>query len=104
MKLEKVNGLKGVNVKELSGKQFMEFLEFVQSLGELTPSKNLEVACLLISMGVCDKDGTPLYTVEQAKDLPFSEIQLLSNKVIDFNALGEKDNLKNAQKNSSTIN
>jgi hypothetical protein len=93
--------LKGVNVKELSGKQLMEFLEFSQSLGELTPSKNLKVACMLISMSACDKEGKLLYTPETAEELPFSEIQLLSDKVIALNKMGETKNLPNG-KNSST--
>lgn len=101
MKIEKTE-LKGIFVKELSGEQLIEFLEYVQTLGELTPAKNLEVACMLISMGACDKDGNPHYTPEKAKKLPWREIQLLSSKVIEVSGMGETNNLKNALKDSST--
>lgn len=102
MKIEKTE-LKGVNVKELSGKDLISFLEFTQTLGELTPSKNLEVACLLISMSACDKEGKTLYTPETAKELALTDIQLLVSKISELNNMGEKENLKNAKKDSSFI-
>lgn len=104
MKLEKVNELKGIYIKELSGKQLIEFYEFATKLGDLTPAKNLELACLLISMAVCDKEGKPLYTVETAMDLPATEITILSTKVVGVSGMGETSNLKNAQKDSSISN
>lgn len=91
----------GVYVKELSGKQLIEYYEYIQGLGELTPSKSLELACLLISMGVVDKEGNSKYTVEQVKDLPFTQISKLSNKVIEVSGMGNS-NLKN-EENSSSI-
>jgi hypothetical protein len=99
MKNEK---FEGVFIKELSGKQLIEYYEYIQKLGEMTPSKSLELACMLISMAVCDKDGNPVYTVESAKDLPFTQISRLSAKVIDVSEMGATDNLKNVKKNSSS--
>lgn len=91
----------GVYIKELSGKQLIEYYEHIQELGELTPSKSLELACLLISMGVVDKDGNPVYTVESAKDLPFTQITKLSSKVVEVSGMGEKKELKNSLPDSS---
>jgi hypothetical protein len=99
MKKEK---FEGAFIRELSGRQLIEYYEHVQNLGELAPSKSLELACLLISMGVSDKDGNPLYTVESAKDLPFTQISKLSQKVIEVSGMGDKKNLPNAKKDSSS--
>lgn len=103
MKIVKTE-LKGVNVKELSGKDLITFLEFTQNISQLTPSKNLEVACLLISMGACDKEGKTLYTQEQAKELSLTDIQLLVNKISELNNMGDKNSLKKVHTDSSTIN
>lgn len=91
-------------IYELSGRQLMEYYEYIEGLGELTPSKSLDLACLLISMSVKDKDGNPVYTVETSKDLPFTEISKLSQKVIEVSGMGEKKNLKNDIKDSSSTN
>lgn len=89
-------------IYELSGRQLIEYYDFINELGELNPSKSLELACLLISMSVKDKDGNPVFTKESAKDLSFTDITKLSSKVIEVSGMGETKNLKNSRKDSST--
>jgi hypothetical protein len=106
-----------IYIRELSGKQLFQYNERIESLQkvtpELTPSSSLELVSLLVSLSACDEAGNLLFTEEDVKELSnnsFSVLMRLMKKALELSGINPKaigevaDNLKNAQKDSSTTN
>lgn len=105
-----------VYIRELSGKQLLEYNEFVEKLQkespELTPSNSLELVATLVSLVAVDENGDPLFTREDVKSLmdnSFVSLTTLANKALELSGLSKsleevKDNLKKAGTDSSFTN
>jgi hypothetical protein len=104
-----------VYVRELSGKQLLEYNERIEKLQkdnpELTPSSSLELMCLLVSLVTCDDEGNLLFTEEDVKELgnnSFAVLSRLTSKALELSGINPKaidevlSNLPNEKKDSST--
>lgn len=114
VELEELGG--SVWVRELSGKQLLEYNEKIQELQkgnpELTASNSLELISLMVSLAACDEDGNLLFSQDEVKQLmdnSFNVLVKLSTKAMELSGLGNavkevSEQLKNAQTSSSTEN
>ena len=57
-----------------------------------SPADNMRILSKLCALGICSKDGVPLYKVDQAQELldewPGDVLQRCADKLIAFNGLG----------------
>jgi hypothetical protein len=101
---------KGIKVAKLKGRGVMEFLEFMDTLGDMTklsPKQSLEMSCKLISLAVVDEKGEKAYpTIDAVLDnVDFAEIERLAEEIVEVSGLPQrKGEAKNSPKNSLDTN
>lgn len=65
--------------------------------GDKTDGNSMETLAGLCSLGICSKDGEPLYSTKQAAELlewPFATLNRCAAKLIEFNGLNESAKVK----------
>lgn len=73
--------------KEITGIKFRKF--FLSSQSENEDIKDYAIANL-IAMGLCNSDGTPALTAEQASELNASGMNAIFMALLDVNGQGEQ--------------
>ncbi len=103
-----------IYVHALTARQLLQYNEKIEALKKVNPElgteNSLELVALLIVYGASDKEGVPLFTVEDVDKLMDSSIDDLtkiSMKVLELSGMKQgildevAANLKNDQKSSS---